>query len=202
VFAYRRGGIGGFPHIHLFLSPRSYWGGGGGPVRGVRVVGGRVGGGPGEGRESGVCGWEGKRLGGVAWCGPLCKCGCELFHVAGLRLRVACRRCCHSACCVQPIGESSGADAVGNFLGILIGSTIIGIMFGLFVTFVFKYFHIANSESNGVQETAVLLLFAYGSYVFGTQALRAVVGGPYPGLLQRCAVFTREPPPSTTSLRG
>jgi NhaP-type Na+/H+ or K+/H+ antiporter len=67
----------------------------------------------------------------------------------------------------QVVTDASGAAAFGNFFGILIGSTVIGIMFGLFVTFVFKYIHIANSESNGVQETAVLLLFAYGAYVFG-----------------------------------
>ena len=68
----------------------------------------------------------------------------------------------------QDINTMSAVNGVGNFVGILVGSTVIGCMFGLFATFTFKYIHLANHHSNGVQETAVLLLFAYASYVFGT----------------------------------
>ncbi len=67
----------------------------------------------------------------------------------------------------EEVTGGSWGVAVGNFFFILIGSSIIGVIFGIFVTLVFKYVHLANEESNGVQETAVLLLFAYGSYVFG-----------------------------------
>ena len=68
---------------------------------------------------------------------------------------------------MQDITSSSGVAAVGNFFGILVGSTVIGVVFGFLATFTFKYVHLAH-ESNGVQETAVLLMYAYGSYVFGT----------------------------------
>ena len=57
--------------------------------------------------------------------------------------------------------------AVFSFFGILLGSSAIGIVFGMLSTLCFKYMRLGHKASNGIAEASVLLVFAYTSYAFG-----------------------------------
>jgi len=73
--------------------------------------------------------------------------------------------------------------AVLTFFGILIGSTIVGLVFGLVSTYCFKHLHMAIEGSDGRAETGVLLVFAYASYAFAEAcSLSGIVASLFCGI--------------------